>query len=143
MRVVPWAVIGGLTSALLVGCGQVQADADAAAARVADQVLPEAVAAAITTSGARTPEQRAVAGETWLSEPDPAVTESQGGTTWFVRGREGTAIRLDVYARVESGSFLPPDQGQAAWGVACRSFDVGEKVTVTPVECPEGTPETP
>lgn len=130
-----------VAAVLLAGCSSVQQEADEAAARVADDVLPAALERAVAALGS-TPE-RAAAAEAWLAEPDPAVTASQGGSTWVVRGREGSAVRVDVYAWYESGSFFPPDQGAAVWGVACRTYDVTSGVSVTPLECPEGTPEAP
>ena len=137
-----WAAIG-CAGILLAGCGEVRQDADTEAARVADHVLPGEVGNVLASSGASTPQQRGAAAEAWLSEPDPAVTDSQGGATWAVRSREGTSIRVDVYKWWESGSFFPPDQGEAAWGLACRSYDVAAEVTVRQVDCPEGTPEVP
>ncbi len=133
----------GVAATLLTGCSSVQQEADAQAARVADHVLPKRLDAAIASVEPQTPEDRGVAAEDWLSDPDPSVTASQGGATWAVRGATGTTIRVDVYQYWESGSFLPPDQGEAAWGVVCRSYDVAAAVTAHPVECPVGTPEQP
>ncbi len=138
-----WWTVSGVVVALLAGCGSLQQEADAEAARVADHVLPGPLGDAIASADPQTPGARAVAAEDWLSDPDWSVTASQGGATWAVRGRAGTAIRVDVYQYWESGSFFPPDQGDAAWGVACRSYDVAAAVTADPVECPEDTPEEP
>ncbi len=137
-----WTALA-LAAALLTGCSAVQQTADEEAARVADHVLPSALGDAIASSGAQTPEERAVAGRDWLSDPDPSVTDSQGGVTWVVRGRTGTTVRVDVYRYWESGDFFPPDQGKAVWGLTCRSYDVAEGVTTRRVQCPPGTPEAP
>lgn len=142
MRAVRWVAVG-LAGVVLAGCSTVQQEADDEAARVADHVLPGALDSALTESGARTPQERATAAADWLADPGPSVMDSQGGTTWAVRGQEGVTIRVDVYAWVESGSFFPPDQGKAVWGLACRSYDVTDAVASTPVECPDGTPAAP
>ncbi len=84
-----------------------------------------------------------VAAEDWLSEPDPDLTSGYGGAAWEVRSSEGTTIRVDVSQYLESGSLSPPDQGEATWGVACRTYDVAEAVATSTVECPDGTPEEP
>ncbi|MGB0098990.1 MAG: hypothetical protein WBP61_01790 [Nocardioides sp.] len=128
---------------LLAGCSQLQQDADAEAGRVADHVMPGALTDAISTAGARTPESRVAAAEQWLSDPGPSAIDSQGHVAWKVVASEGTSIRVDVYTYVESASFFPPDQGDATWGVACRSYAVAATVTTATVECPDGTPEEP
>lgn len=138
-----WCLCAGVAVTLLAGCSSLQREADAQAARVADHVLPGPLDDAVASADPQTPEGRAVAAEDWLLDPDPTVTASQGGATWAVRSTTGTTIRVDVYQYWESGSFFPPDQGDAAWGVACRSYDVAAAVTADPVECPEDTPEEP
>ena len=137
-----WAAIG-CAGLLLAGCSQVQQEADTEAAGVADYVVPDELGNVLASSGATTPDQRGAAAQAWLADPYSAVTVSQGGVTWAVRSREGTSIRVDVYKWLESGDLLPPDQGEAAWGLACRSYDVAAEVTVKQVDCPEGTPEVP
>ena len=79
----------------------------------------------------------------WLRDPTRSSVDDRASAGWRVVGSQGPVIRVDVYAYVESGSFFPPDQGEAAWGVACREYDVTGRVTSTTVECPEGTPATP
>ena len=129
---------------MLTGCSQLQQNADKEAARVADYVLPEALNDEISNAGPQTPEQRRLAAEDWLSKPGgPPLAGSRVGATWEVLGSKGTTIRVDVYQYLESGSFFPPDQGEARWGVACRIYNVVEKVATSTVECPEGTPEEP
>lgn len=128
---------------MLTGCSQLQRDADIEAARVADHVLPEALNDEIVHAEPRTPEERRVAAEDWLSEPGPPLTSSHAAATWLVRGSKGTTIRVDVYQYLESGRFFPPDQGEATFGVACRIYDVAKAVATSTVECPEGTPEQP
>ena len=137
-----WTAIG-VTAVLLGGCSDVQQDADAEAARVADHVLPAAADEVLTSSRATTSERRGAVAEAWFSEPDAAVTDSQGASTWVVRSRDGASLRVDVYRRVESASFFPPDRGESAWGLACRTYDVASTVTATPVDCPAGTPKAP
>lgn len=127
---------------MLTSCSQLHQDADLEAARVAN-VLSKALNDELSDAKPQTPEERRIAAEDWLSEPDPEVTSSYGGATWEVRGTEGTTIRVDVYQYLESGSFFPPDQGEATWGVACRTYDVAEAVVTRTVECPEGTPDEP
>lgn len=131
-----------VTVFLLAGCSSVQQEADAEAARVADHVLPEALDQAVA-AGPQTPGGRAATAADWPRDPDPTLTTSQGGAAWEVRAVEGATIRVDVYRYWESGAFLPPDQGRAVWGVACRSYDVAGPVVADAVECPEGTPEAP
>lgn len=145
MKIRAAATSGALALAglLLAACSQVQQEAEDEAARVADHVLPDAVAGAVSASGARTAEERVAAAQTWLATPDPAVSDSQRGATWVVTGLEATTIRVAVYTRWESGSLFPPDQGESAWGVACRSYDVAAGVAVRPVDCPDGTPASP
>lgn len=128
---------------MLTGCSSVQADADEEAARVSDHVLPEALDDAISEADPQSPEERRVAAEEWLSGPDPSVVDGQRNATWEVRGSEGTTIRVDLYTYLESGDLLPPDQGEATWGVACRAYDVARAVTATTVECPDDTPAEP
>lgn len=142
MKVARWVAVG-LAGVILTGCSTVQREADEEAARVADQVLPGALDGAIASSGAQSLQERGDAAADWLADPGPSAMDGQGGTTWVVRDQDGATIRLDVYAWVESGSFFPPDQGKALWGLACRSYDVAAGVTSTPVECPEGTPAAP
>lgn len=135
----------GVAVTFLAGCSSLQQDADDQAARLADHVLPSALDDALAAADppAQTPDQRAIAAEDWLSTPDPSVTDSHGGAVWVLRGSQGTTIRVDVYRYWESGDFFPPDQGEAAWGVACRRYDVADPVTSSPMECPDGTPEEP
>lgn len=136
---------------MIAGCSQLQQnadqlqqDADDEAARVADYVLPEALNDEMSNVDPQTPEQRKLAAEDWLSKPGgPRLTGSRVGASWNVRGSKGTTIRVDVYQYLESGSFLPPDQGEARWGVACRTYNLAEKVVTSTVKCPEGTPENP
>ena len=142
MNVSRWAATG-LAVALLTGCSSVQQEADDEAARVADHVLPDSLEQAVAAAAPQTPRDRISVAREWLADPDPSVTDSQGGTTWEVREVEGTTIRVDVYRYWESGSFFPPDQGEAVWGVACRRYDVAGPVVLSAVECPEGTPEAP
>ena len=128
---------------MLTGCSSLQRDADDGAASVADHVLPEALDDAISVADPQSPEERRVAAEEWLSDPDPSVVDGLRNVTWEVRGSEGTTIRVDLYMYLESGDLLPPDQGEATWGVACRAYDGARAVTSTTVECPDGTPEEP
>lgn len=133
----------GLFAAMLAGCSTVQQEADDEAARIANQVLPTAIDVAITAADARTGSERLAAAEAWLADPGPSIMDGHGGATWAVRGREAGTIRVDVYRRWESGSFLPPDQGEAAWGLACRSYDVARDARPIVIECPAGTARTP
>lgn len=111
----------------LTGCSSLQQEADTEAAGIADHVLPEALAQILVQNEVSTPVARGKAAQAWLSTPDPAVIQSQGGSTWVVLGRDGPSIRVDVYRYWESGSFLPPDQGNGTWGVACRTYNVAGK----------------
>lgn len=132
-----------LTAALLAGCAStLQADADAEAERVADHVLPVALDEMAAASDTSDPDARALAVARWLADPGPSAMDGQRAT-WALRQRDGARLRVDLYARVESGSFFPPDQGRSAWGVACRTYVVGEGVLVVPIRCPDGTPATP
>lgn len=79
----------------------------------------------------------------WLSDPSSSEVGGQRSFTWEVRSSEGTTIRVDTYTYLESGDLLPPDQGEATWGVACRVYDVETAVRTTTVTCPDGTPEEP
>ena len=128
---------------MLTGCSSLEQDADDEAAVVADHVLPPALDDAISAADPQSPEQRRVAAEEWLSDPDPSVVDGLRHVTWEVRGSEGTTIRVDVYMYLESGDLLPPDQGEATWGVACRAYDVAGAVMTTTDECPDGTPAEP
>ena len=127
---------------VLTGCSSLQRDADDEAARAADRVLPEALNDAISVSDPHSPGERRVAAEEWLSDPYSSL-DGLSNVTWEVRGSEGTTLRVDLYMYLESGDFLPPDQGEATWGVACRAYDVARAVKTTTVECPDGTPEEP
>ena len=140
---VPRCAAIGLAVALLAGCSSVQQEADDEAARVADHVLPDSLEQVVAAAGPQTPQDRVSVAREWLVAPDPSVPGSQSGAAWEVREVEGTTIRVDVYRYWESGSFFPPDQGEAAWGVACRSYDVAGPVVPSAVECPEDTPEAP
>ena len=128
---------------VLTGCSSLQRDADDEAARVADHVLPKALDDAISAADPQSPEERRVAAEEWLSDPGPSVMDGQRNVTWEMRGSGSTTIRVDLYTYVESGDLLPPDQGEATWGVACRAYDVARAVRTTTAECPDGTPEEP
>lgn len=140
----PRAVIPAMAGALLLtGCSTIQQDADTEAARLADHVLPDALSQQLAKDEASAPATRGKAAEAWLSNPDPAIIEGQGGSTWAVRGRDGSSIHVDVYRYWESGSFFPPDRGKGAWGVACRTYDVAGDVTTRSVDCPPGTPDAP
>lgn len=133
-----------VVGALLTGCaGTIQVDADTEAARIADHVLPLALDDAAATSAASDPNERAAAVADWLADPGPSVMDGQRSTTWVVRGLDGDQLRVDLYTRVESGSFLPPDQGEDAWGVACRTYVVTERVLVVQRTCPDDTPAEP
>ncbi len=126
----------------LAGCSSLQRDANAEAALAADHALPKALKGAISGSDPQSPEERRVAAEKWLTDPYSSV-DGLSNVTWEVRGSEGTTFRVDLYMYLESGDLLPPDQGEATWGVACRTYDVARAVRTTMVECPDGTPEEP
>ena len=132
-----------VAATLVTGCSTLQQEADDRAAQVADAVLTRALTDELSSSDASTPAERVEVAGAWLSTPDPEVVRNKGPVAWVVRGVEGTVVRVDVYARVESGSFFPPDQGASAWGVACRAYDVAGEVTVHALDCPDGTPEQP
>ncbi len=131
----------GIAIVVLAGCSSVQQEADQEAVRIADHVIPKKLETLSSVS--KPPEDRAADVMVRLAEPDPSVLSGQRATTLAVRGRDGTAIRVDVYSRWESGSFFPPDRGEAAWGRACRTYVVAERVTSTPMACPEATLEAP
>ena len=133
----------GVAATVLAGCSTLQAEADDEAARIADHVLPEVIDDAVAAAGARTRAERAAAAQDWLERPGPSLMDGQGAATWVVRDREATTIRVDLYRRWESGSFFWPDQGEAAWGVACRVYDVADGVRTIVAECPAGTPDSP
>ncbi|GGD12857.1 hypothetical protein [Nocardioides daphniae] len=135
------ALLTGLV--LLAGCSSLQDDADEQAAQLADGPLLSGLEREMQTAGATTEEERGAAAEAWLSTPAPAITESHGGSTWVVREREGASVTVAVYQYWESGSFFPPDQGEAAWGLACREYEVAPQVTARSIPCPEGTPAAP
>jgi len=141
MKLVQWAAIC-LATGILSGCGGLQKQADIEAARLADSVLPVSLEDAITSSGAVNPAERVIAAQEWLSNPAPSL-DGQGTNEWLADNTSGTTIQVTVYAYSESASFFPPDQGEATWGTACRSYDVADKVTATPLECREGTPDEP
>ncbi|MGJ9422684.1 hypothetical protein [Aeromicrobium sp. CF3.5] len=136
-------VVVGLALAALAGCSTIQREADDEAARIADQVLPAAIDAAIAEVDAKNGSERLVTAETLLTDPEAPIMDGQGGVVWVVRGRDATTIRVDIYRRWESGSLLPPDQGEAAWGLVCRSYDVTRSARSIVVECPAGTPRSP
>ena len=142
-RLTTWSVVG----AALVGltaCSTIQQDADDEAVVVADQLLPQKLTRMLRRAGAESPQARLRAVDRWLrGDPTRSTLRDRASAGWRVVGSEGSVIRVDVYAYEESGSFFPPDQGEAAWGVACRAYDVAGRITTTAVECPEGTPETP
>ncbi len=135
--------LAAMTAALLAGCAStLQVDADTEAERVADHVLPVALDEVAASTGTADPNARAVAVARWLDDPGPSVMDGQRAT-WVLREHNGARLRVDLYTRVESGSFFPPDQGDSAWGVACRTYVVGDRVLVVPTRCPDGTPATP
>lgn len=112
-------------------------------ALVAPTLVALAGCSTLQASDARPPGGRRAAVERWLADPgDPAI-EGQAGVTWVVQDSTGTTVRVDVYLYLESDDLLPPDQGEARWGVACRSYDVAAAVETTTVACPAGTPGTP
>ncbi|WP_345262937.1 hypothetical protein [Nocardioides nanhaiensis] len=128
---------------LAAGCSTLQQDADAEAGRVADLVLPTALDDVLARARPGSPERRRAVVARWLEGRGRSVIGSRANADWRVVGGEGTSIRVDVYAFWESGDLLPPDQGEATWGVACRVYDVAGRVTAMRVECPDGTPPGP
>ena len=135
-------ILGALLTLSLAGCSTLQETADDETTRIANGPLPMALTDAV--AAATTPEERAVAAQEWLSDPYGNTLDGYGGTTWALRGAEGTTFRVDVYHWWESGDLLPPDQGNAVWGLACRTYDVAAPdVVTTAVECPEDTPTAP
>ncbi|WP_193610380.1 hypothetical protein [Nocardioides lijunqiniae] len=128
---------------VLTGCSSLQREADDEAARVADHVLPEALDDAISAADPKSSAERRGAAKKWLSDPDPSVMDGQRNVKWEVRGSKGTTIWVNLYTYVESADLLPPDQGEATWGVVCRAYDVARAVKTTTVECPDDTPEEP
>lgn len=135
-------IVGALLTVSLAGCSRLQATADDEAAGIAEVAVPSALTDAV--AAATTPEERAVAAREWLSDPYSELPDGYGPTSWALRGSEGTALRVDVYHWWESGDLLPPDQGEAVWGLACRTYDVtAPDVVTTAVECPEDTPTAP
>lgn len=128
---------------LLAGCSTLEQEAEYSASVVADGVLTRELAEELDASGASTPAERVEVARGWLSTPDEEVLDTMNPVTWVVRGVEGSAVRVDVYSYVESGSLLPPDQGEARWGLVCRTYDVATAVTVREVECPDDTPTSP
>ncbi|QCX28837.1 hypothetical protein [Nocardioides jishulii] len=128
---------------VVTGCSTLQEDADEQAARLADGALLEGLEREMQTVGATTAAQRGEAAEAWLSTPDPAITDGHGASTWVVREQEGASVTVAVYQYYESGSFFPPDQGEAVWGLTCRTYEVTREVTARSVTCPDGTPATP
>lgn len=127
----------------LASCSTVQQEADKQAAQVADYALPSGLETALAADGSSEPEARGGAAEKWLSDPTNEVADGQGGATWVVRKRDSASLRVDVYQYWESGDFFPPDQGEAAWGVACRTYDVTNGVQTQQRTCPDGTPNKP
>ena len=135
-------ILGALLTLSLTGCSTLQVTADGETALIADGPLPLALTDAV--AGATTPDQRAVAAQQWFSDPYGNYLDGHRGTKWALRGSEGTTFRVDVYYWWESGDLLPPDQGNAVWGLACRTYDVAAPdVVTTAVECPEDTPAAP
>ena len=142
VRPVAAAVLGALLTLCLAGCSRLQATADKETVGIADFAVPMALTDAV--AAATTPEQRAVLASEWLSDPYSTLPDGYGPTSWALRGRDGTTFRVDVYHWWESGDLLPPDQGEAVWGLACRTYDVAAPTVVTTtVECPEDTPTAP
>lgn len=140
MRTGRWVVIG-LVCVLLTGCSTIQQQADDIAAASADYTMVDVLTEVIAASDAQTPEERVAAAEDWLSDPYRGRSSLDNrGAVWVTRGRQGAKIRIDLYSFEESASLLPPDAGESAWGVACRTYDVAEGVTVITIECPDGTP---
>lgn len=137
------ALIAG--SLLVAGCSTLQQEADSLAAGVADHALRDALTTAVDQAGPRTSEARVAAASAWLATPDTSKVPGRGPLTWSVRGVDDGHIRVDVYRYAESGSFFPPDQGDATWGVACRAYDVTDpaRTTAIAIECPPGTPSEP
>lgn len=127
----------------LSACSTLDTEAESEAVVVADRLLPQVLTRVLRRSGAESSQARLTAVDRWLRGPRSSTIEDRARAGWRVVGSQGSAIRVDVYAYVESGSFFPPDQGEATWGVACRAYDVAGPVTVTPVVCPEGTPAVP
>lgn len=127
----------------LSACSTLDTEADDAAAVVADRLLPPALTRVLRRAGAESSQARLRAADRWLRDPTRSTLDDRAAAGWRVVGSQGSVIRVDVYAYVESGSFFPPDQGEAAWGVACRAYDVAGRVTTTAVDCPDGTSEVP
>jgi hypothetical protein len=128
----------GSVALLLAGCAGAgdQRNAEQAAASFADTSLLGSLQEALPGAG---PDGRLAAVVQRLRTPDETFMILNGDASWVVGPVRDSTIGITVYYFWEDKSF----SASQAWGVVCREYTVSDTVTVTAVECPDGTPRSP
>lgn len=136
------ALAGALavTALLLAGCSKLvpQTPANNEAASIADGYLARKIDARLAGLETQDDFARAARVQSWLDESNPDGI-GPFPLTWVTVGpRVGPIFPVVVHYRWGETTL-----SDAAWGLACRDYVVGDRVQVFAKTCPDGTPEAP